>query len=93
MGCVQHVICPGITRNLLSSKDNLLIRHLVMPGHITCCTQPIVEWVQEHMPEVKFNLMFQYTPYNVALYPAINRYLRADEIHLAQTIARDLNLV
>ena len=82
-----------VTRNLLSSQDKLLIRHLVMPGHIECCTQPIVEWVQDHMPEVKFNLMFQYTPYNVVHYPEMNRYLRADEIHLAQKIARDLNLV
>ena len=82
-----------VTRNLLSSLDKLLIRHLVMPGHIECCTQPIVEWVQENMPGVKFNLMFQYTPYNVVHYPEINRYLRADEIHMAQEIARDLNLV
>ncbi|HXY88394.1 MAG TPA: radical SAM protein [Candidatus Acidoferrales bacterium] len=82
-----------VTRNLLSSQDKLLIRHLVMPGHIKCCTQPIAEWVRENMPRVKFNLMFQYTPYNVVHYPEINRYLREDEIHVAQEIARDLNLL
>jgi putative pyruvate formate lyase activating enzyme len=82
-----------VTRNLLTSRDALLIRHLVMPGHIECCTRPVVEWVHEHMPEVKFNLMFQYTPYNVVHYPEINRCLRADEIHTAQKIAQNLNLV
>ncbi len=77
-----------VTRNLLASREQLIIRHLVMPGHFSCCTRPIIEWVRDAMPEVRFNLMFQYTPYNAAPYPEINRYLsdaeRRDALHAAK---------
>jgi putative pyruvate formate lyase activating enzyme len=82
-----------VTRNLLTSKQRLMIRHLVMPGHVQCCTQPIAEWVRETMQDVKFNLMFQYTPYNVADYPEINRFLSDAERREAMHIAKGLNLI
>ena len=82
-----------VTRNLLASKERLMIRHLVMPGHVECCTEPIVAWVRENMPNVKFSLMFQYTPYNVAGYPEINRVLSDAERRDALSIANGLNLI
>ncbi|MGZ4903109.1 MAG: radical SAM protein [Halobacteriota archaeon] len=82
-----------VTRNLTDSRDRLIIRHLVMPGHVNCCTRPIVKWVCETMPEVRFNLMFQYTPYNVAEYPEINRYLNNAERRDALRAAKGLNLI
>jgi putative pyruvate formate lyase activating enzyme len=82
-----------VTRNLLASKDKLIIRHLVMPGHIQCCTEPIVGWVRENTPDVKFNLMFQYAPYNVVNYPEMNRYLSDAERRAALSIAKGLNLL
>jgi len=82
-----------VTRNLLASKNWLIIRHLVMPGHVQCCTAPIARWVREHVPDVKFNLMFQYTPYNVAQYPEINRFVSREERRDALRIAKGLNLI
>lgn len=34
-----------------------ILRHLVMPGHLECCTAPILEWCQTHIPQVCLNLM------------------------------------
>lgn len=82
-----------VTRNLLASKDRLMIRHLVMPGHIQCCTEPIVGWVRENAPDVKFNLMFQYAPFNVIDYPEINRFVSDIERREALNIAKGLNLI
>jgi putative pyruvate formate lyase activating enzyme len=82
-----------VTRNLFASKDRLIIRHLVMPGHVQCCTAPIVEWVRKHVPNAKFNLMFQYTPYNVIDYPEINRFVSDVERREALKIAKGLNLI
>ncbi|MGZ4934224.1 MAG: radical SAM protein [Halobacteriota archaeon] len=83
----------AVTRNLIASRERLIIRHLVMPGHFSCCTRPIIRWVRGAMPEVKFNLMFQYTPYNVAAYPEINRYLSDAERRDALHAAKGLNLI
>ncbi|MGZ4936204.1 MAG: radical SAM protein, partial [Halobacteriota archaeon] len=83
----------AVTRNLIASRERLIIRHLVMPGHFSCCTRPIIRWVRGAMPEVKFNLMFQYTPYNVAAYPEIDRYLSDAERRDAHHAAKGLNLI
>ncbi len=82
-----------VTRNLVASRDRLIIRHLVMPGHVDCCTRPIIRWVFDTMPEVRVNLMFQYTPYNVAEYPEINRYVNDAERRNALSAAKGLNLI
>jgi putative pyruvate formate lyase activating enzyme len=82
-----------VTRNLLASKERLMIRHLVMPGHLKCCTEPIITWVRENALNAKFNLMFQYTPHNVADYPEINRFLSNTERRDALRIAKGLNLI
>jgi putative pyruvate formate lyase activating enzyme len=53
-----------VTRNFLRAKNSeLLIRHLVLPTHLECCTEKIVRWVAKKLGEdMRFNLMFQYYP-------------------------------
>lgn len=83
------------TRNFLEAdrQTELLVRHLVLPGHLECCTRPIVEWIGEHMPDVRFNLMFQYRPqYKAEQYPDINRFLTREEQSLAIDIVQDAGL-
>ncbi len=87
-----------ITRNFKRAEKNgeLLIRHLVMPGHIECCTEKIVAWVARNLDNPRFNLMFQYYPtYKAYDYPEIARRLRGDEMREAMKIAKkyDLDLV
>lgn len=70
------------SRNFLLAAEygELIIRHLVLPGHIDCCLRPIAKWVAENLPDVPFNLMFQYTPFFRALDdPALCRSLAPEE--------------
>jgi len=80
-----------VQRNFLRAKDNgeLLIRHLVMPEHIECCTEKIVDWVAENLgKDVRFNLMFQYYPtFKAYEYPEIARRLSAEEMNRSYAIA------
>ncbi|MCS7119279.1 MAG: radical SAM protein [Archaeoglobaceae archaeon] len=80
-----------VQRNFLRAKDNgeLLIRHLVMPEHIECCTKKIVDWVAENLGmEVRFNLMFQYYPaFKAYEYPEIARRLSSEEMKRAYILA------
>lgn len=71
----------------------ILLRHLVLPGHLECCTRPIVKWTGENIPKVRFNLMFQYRPaYRAYEYPDINRTLTPDEIQKALDIVKGSGL-
>ncbi len=51
-------------RRLEEWGEDFTIRHLVMPGHIECCTVPVLDWIAEHMPDAPVNLMDQYHPDN-----------------------------
>jgi len=85
-----------ITRNLLAvnSVSDILIRHLVLPGHVECCTSNITKWVAENLPDAQFNLMFQYRPeYKALNHPVIGRYLTESEKSLARKLASDAGLI
>jgi len=85
-----------ITRNLTSAYpvSEIMIRHLVLPGHIDCCTSKIIDWVAENIPQSHFNLMFQYHPeYRAAENPKINKYLSPDEREKAMSLAISAGVV
>jgi putative pyruvate formate lyase activating enzyme len=53
-----------VTRNLTIAADqgDLIVRHLLLPGHFDCCFRPILAWMQQHLPKAKFNLREGYLP-------------------------------
>jgi len=56
-----------ITHNLVLLADwgeDFSLRHLVMPGHVECCTYPVLEWIAARMPEAPVNVMAQFHPDN-----------------------------
>lgn len=54
-----------VRRNLRIAKkySEVLIRVLVLPGHLNCCLRPILKYIKEDLGEnVRVNVMFQYRP-------------------------------
>ncbi|MHB8101252.1 MAG: radical SAM protein [Methanosarcina sp.] len=71
----------------------ILLRHLVLPGHLECCTKPIAEWVAKNIPQIRFNLMFQYRPcYRAMEYPELGRQLTPEEEAEAIDIVREAGI-
>ena len=61
-----------VKRNLLLAHEHgdIIIRHLVLPGHIECCTKRIIEWVAAYLQRALLNIMDQYRPdFLVTRYP------------------------
>ena len=85
-----------VSRNhLLAFRDaELIIRHLVMPGHLECCTRPILEWIARNLGrDIRVNVMDQYRPcYLANRYPEINRPLMVEEYERALAFAREAGL-
>ncbi|USS40725.1 radical SAM protein [Thermococcus aggregans] len=87
-----------VTRNFLLAKKHykaeFLIRHLVMPGHLDCCTRPILKWISENLgKDVRVNVMFQYRPeYRAHEYPEIDRRLTNDEMLKAAQLVKEFGL-
>lgn len=72
---------------------DLMVRHLVLPGHVECCTKPALSWLAERLPGVYLNLMFQYRPcYRVEAGP-MARALTEEERSAARDEACRLGLL
>ncbi|UCB60300.1 MAG: radical SAM protein [Candidatus Bathyarchaeota archaeon] len=73
----------------------LLIRILVLPGHLDCCVKPILEWTSKNLgPTTRTNVMFQYRPEWLAHeIPELRRRLTQSEKETAIKLAKELGLV
>ncbi len=84
------------TRNHLEAKKNgeLIIRLLVLPSHLECCTRPILKWISENLgKETRVNLMFQYRPeWRSKEIPELHRKLSKEEIGKAIKLTQSFGL-
>jgi putative pyruvate formate lyase activating enzyme len=73
--------------------SELIVRHLLMPGHVECCWLPIAEWLALCLPGVKVSLRPGFWP---AWHAARHRELKGTtteaEAERGQAIARDFGL-
>jgi putative pyruvate formate lyase activating enzyme len=85
-----------VTRNhLLARKQaELLIRHLVLPNHVECCTRRVLEWIASNLGnDVRVNIMAQYRPeFQAYKFRGIDRPVSGIEMTRAFEIAREVGL-
>ena len=89
-----------VTRNLkvMHESGDIIVRHLVLPNHLECCTEPILRWLASNCPRCLVNIMEQYRPEHEVLrrpqlYPDIRRRPSMDEMKRAYSLAEELGIV
>lgn len=87
-----------IERNLqiAAHQADLIVRHLLLPGHFECCYRPIVDWLAGAMPNVKFSLRDGYQPrWQASRHPELAQFLSRSEGLAARRLAeeRGLNVI
>jgi len=84
------------TRNHLYGKKygELLIRVLVLPEHLECCTKAILNWIAQNLGTwVRTNVMFQYRPeWRADEIPELRRRLIGSERERAIQLAKEAGL-
>jgi len=85
-----------VTRNhrLAFADAELIIRQLVLPANVECCTRPVLEWIAKNLGGmVRVNILNQYRPEAKACeYPEISRRLDEEGFEKALEIAREVGL-
>jgi putative pyruvate formate lyase activating enzyme len=85
------------TRNHLEAQKSgeVIIRILVLPNHLECCTKPIIHWIAENLGvRTRINVMFQYRPeWRASEIPELRRRLQNVEMDRAIALAEDAGLV
>jgi putative pyruvate formate lyase activating enzyme len=85
------------TRNHVEAKrfGEIIVRVLVLPGHLDCCTKPILNWIADNLGvEARVNVMFQYRPeWRAHEIPELRRRLTDAEKDRAARLAKEAELV
>jgi len=102
-GCAQRLAKVSdyvavVQENLLWANEHseLVVRHLLMPGHIDCCWKPVAAWLAENLPGVKVNLRSGFWPaWHTARHVELRGTVSTSETERAWEIAREhrLNLI
>ncbi len=102
--CAEHLsgvknYFEVVARNhiLAYESGEVIVRHLVLPNHIECCTRPILEWLSKNIPNCMVNIMAQYRPEHLVRarpteYPEITRHVHGNEMRIAYETADELGL-
>ena len=84
------------TANHLEAKKHgeLVIRVLVLPNHLECCTKPILEWVTKKLgTDTRVNIMFQYkAEWHANEIPELRRSLTKEETTQTVQMAKKIGL-
>ena len=87
------IVCRN---HLIASKQaEIVIRHLVLPNHIECCSFPILEWISKNLGrKCIVNIMDQYYPcFKAKDVDEINRRIKREEYERVLEKAKELNLI
>jgi putative pyruvate formate lyase activating enzyme len=79
-----------VTRNLTIAaiQGDLIVRHLLLPGHFDCCYQPIIAWLRTHLPGAKVSIRDSYLPsWNADRFAELARPLEPGEGDRARDLA------
>ncbi len=76
-----------------SHHSELIVRHLLMPGHVDCCWKPIAQWLATNLPSVKVSLRSGFWPaWRATNHPELSRPFSLTELRSAWTIAGNYGL-
>ncbi|MFX1276911.1 MAG: radical SAM protein [Promethearchaeota archaeon] len=75
-------------------SGEIIIRHLVMPNHVECCSKPILNFVAREIPKCVVNIMGQFRPeFHSYEYPEINRRPNSEEMNEVKHHADNLGIL
>jgi putative pyruvate formate lyase activating enzyme len=84
-----------VKRNHLLAYQHgeVIIRHLVLPHHLDCCSNPIINYIAENLPNTVVNIMPQYRPeYLANEYKEIARPTSPEEVMQVKEYAETLGI-
>ena len=94
---VNYIFTVERNHQIAHEHGDMIVRHLVMPNHIGCCTKPVLTWISKYCTRALVNIMGQYHPDHLVptqneKYGDIARRISGEEMSEAYSIANDLGI-
>ena len=75
------------------AHSELIVRHLLMPGHVDCCWRPVAEWLAMELPGVKVNLRSGFWPaWQATRHNELSNSISRAETECASAVAKEFGL-
>jgi len=85
----------GVRENLrwAAAHTRLIVRHLIMPGHLECCWKPVATWLANELPDTAVSLRGGFWPgWKSRRHPELTRTTSGSELERARNIAAECGL-
>ena len=92
----RYVDVVGRNHKIAIEWGDMIIRHLVLPNHIDCCSKKVLKWIADNLPlnRVLVNIMDQYRPeYKAYEYKDISRRPLLNELEEVYSYADKLGIL
>jgi putative pyruvate formate lyase activating enzyme len=92
-GAGDYLRITARNHRLAAAQGEVIVRHLMLPGHLECCTLPVLDWLADNMSGALINIMDQYRPEHRAWeHPELRRRLSPKDHRVAVEYAREKGL-
>jgi len=84
-----------VRENLLwaNARRGLIVRHLLLPGHVMCCWEPMARWIATALPSARVSLRSGFWPaWKAGRHPELRGTVGRTEECRATAIARNYGL-
>lgn len=94
-GVSDYMGVVGTNHKRARQAGDMIIRHLVLPGHVECCSFPLMQWICRNLGEdVIINIMGQYRPhFRACRYVELSRSTSPREVAQVVDYAKDLGFI
>jgi putative pyruvate formate lyase activating enzyme len=91
---IQNYLSVVMRNHILAYQHGeVIVRHLVLPNHIECCSKPVLEFLADKLPNAVVNIMGQYRPEYMAYeYKELARPVLPEEVAEVRDYAEKLHL-
>ena len=76
-----------------AGQCDLIVRHVLMPGHIDCCWRQVAQWLAAELPNVRVSLRTGFWPgWHSDRHAELRRTVNDAEVQRSLIIASDAGL-
>jgi putative pyruvate formate lyase activating enzyme len=69
---------------------SLIVRHLLLPGHLECCVLPMLDWLKKNLDHPRLSLRKEYIPpEKIKDHPSLSGYILEKDFNLAVQAAEE----
>jgi len=80
-------------KQIVSQDAKAIIRILLLPGHLNCCHQKVLEWLSNYRQQIWISIIDNYIPdWKAVNHPEINRMVSDEEISQAKELLKKYGL-